>query len=55
VWTEYFNSIEAVGTQQLRAVTGLSLDGSSKYSSWEEVKAPGIKNFEKARDNLQSV
>jgi hypothetical protein len=54
VWTAYFNSIDAVGTQQLNAVTGLSLDGSSKYSSWEEVKAPGIENFEKARDNLQT-
>jgi hypothetical protein len=44
VWTAYFNSIEAVGTQQLRAVTGLSLEDASK-SSWEEVEAPGIEKL----------
>lgn len=53
VWNAYFNSIEAAGTQQLRSVTGLSLD-SSNNSSWGEVEAPGIENFERARDNLQT-
>jgi hypothetical protein len=53
VWTAYFNSVEARGTQQLPAITGLSVDGSDN-SSWEEVEVPGVENFEKARDNLQT-
>jgi hypothetical protein len=53
VWTAYFNSVEARGTQQLRALTGLSVDGSDN-SSWEEVEVPGVENFEKVRDNLQT-
>jgi hypothetical protein len=50
VWTAYFNSVEAVSTQQLQAVTSLDLNGSVN-SSWEEVEAPSIQKFERARDN----
>jgi hypothetical protein len=53
VWTTYFNSVEARGTQQLWAITGLSVNGSDN-SSWEEVEVPGVENFKKARDNLQT-
>jgi hypothetical protein len=54
VWTAYFKSLEARRTQQLWAITGLSVDGLDN-SLWEEVKVPpGVENFEKARDNLQT-
>jgi hypothetical protein len=55
VWTAYSNSVEAHGTQQLQAITGLSLsvDGSD-ISPWEEVEVPGVENFKKARDYLQT-
>jgi hypothetical protein len=53
VWTANFNSVEARGTQQLRAITCLSVDGSDN-SLWEEVKFPGVENFERVRINLQT-
>jgi hypothetical protein len=51
VWAAYFNYVEACGAQ-LRAVTGLS--PADATDTWEEVHAPDIANFERARDNLQT-
>jgi hypothetical protein len=53
VWIAFFNSVEAHGTQQLWAITSLSVDGLDN-SPWEAVEAPGVKNFERARVNLQT-
>jgi hypothetical protein len=53
VWTAYINFVAARKTQQLRAITGLSVDRSD-ISPWEEVEVPGVKNFKIARDNLQT-
>jgi hypothetical protein len=41
VWIAYFNSLEARGTQQLQAITGLSVDGSD-ISPCEEVEVPRV-------------
>jgi hypothetical protein len=51
MWSVYFSSIEACGTQ-LRVGIGLSPEDAA--GSWEEVKAPDVANFERARDNLQT-
>jgi hypothetical protein len=50
VWAAYFSSVKACGSQP-SAVTGLE---SSDTESWEEVEAPDVEKFERARNNLQT-
>jgi hypothetical protein len=50
VWAAYFSSVKACGFQP-SAITGLD---SSETESWEEVEAPDVENFERAKNNLQT-
>jgi hypothetical protein len=50
VWAAYFSSVKACGSQP-SAITGLK---SSETESWDEVEAPNVENFERARNNLQT-
>jgi hypothetical protein len=50
VWAAYFSSVKASGSHP-SALTGLE---SSETESWEEVEAPDVENFERARNNLQT-